>query len=140
MSELVLARDKKIELRSQAHHVTFSVLVGASGLTDAVIKEVDRALAAHGLIKVHVAGDDREERVEFYAKLADALNAARIQAIGKTLVLYRPVEEKKESAPERKAPVKKKRAPKKGQKAPTRAKKTRAGARSRVTKKKALTN
>ncbi len=139
MSELVLARDKKIELRSQAHHVTFSVLVGASGLTEAVIKEVDRALAAHGLIKVHVAGDDREERAAFYSELADALNAARIQAIGKTLVLYRPVEEKEEPK-ERKAPVKKKRAPKKGQKAPTRAKKTRAGARSRVTKKKALSD
>ncbi len=139
MSELILPRDKKIELRSQAHHITFSVLVGASGLTDAVVKEVDRALASHGLIKVHVAGDDREERSEFYATLADTLNAARIQAIGKTLVLYRPLEEKEEK-PEKKAPIRKKRAPKKGQKAPTRAKKTRAGARSRVTKKKALSD
>ena len=139
MSELVLARDKKIELRSQAHHVTFSVLIGASGLTDAVIKEIDRALASHGLIKVHVAGDDREERAEFYAKLADELNAARIQAIGKTLVLYRPVEEKEESTKQI-APKKLKRVPKKGQKTPTRAKKTRAGARRRVTKKKALSD
>ncbi len=139
MSELILARDKKIELRAQAHHITFSVLVGASGLTDAVVKEVDRALASHGLIKVHVAGDDREERAEFYAKLAGTLNAARIQAIGKTLVLYRPVEEKEEKV-KKDAPAKQKRAPKKNQKAPTRAKKTRAGARHRVTKKKALSD
>ena len=96
MSELILERDERLLRRAQAHHITFSILLGNAGLTDAVIKEVDRELSAHGLVKVKVPGDDREERARIYAELADKLGAARIQAIGKTLVLYRPIPEEKE--------------------------------------------
>lgn len=99
MSELILERDERLLQRAQAHHITFSILLGNAGLTDAVIKEVDRELSAHGLVKVKVPGDDREERARIYAELADKLGAARIQAIGKTLVLYRPIPEEKEDEP-----------------------------------------
>ena len=87
MAELILERDKRLELRGAAHHLKPVVLLGARGLTDAVEKEVERALDEHGLIKIHVPSDDREERDEIYTTLADKLNAARIQAIGKMLVL-----------------------------------------------------
>lgn len=45
---------------------------------------------------MHVAGDDREERDEIYHTVAAELGAARIQAIGKMLVFYRPPVEKTE--------------------------------------------
>ncbi len=142
MSELILHRDEKIKLRADAHHITFSVLLGASGLTEAVVKEIDRALTSHGLIKVHVPGDDREERTKIYEELADSLGCARIQAIGKTLVLYRPIPEKEEEPAKKPASSpRKKRSPKKGApKPPTHAKKTRAGTAKRTTKKKALSS
>ena len=108
MSELILERDERLLRRAQAHHITFSILLGNAGLTDAVIKEVDRELTAHGLVKVKVPGDDREERMRIYTELADKLNAARIQAIGKTLVLYRPIPDEKE-ATEGKSPERDKR-------------------------------
>ena len=76
----------RVELRAQGHHLQAGVLIGEKGLTDAVMKEIDRALTDHGLVKVHVAGDDREERSEIYQSVADPLGAARIQAIGKMLV------------------------------------------------------
>lgn len=97
MAELILERDKRLELRGAAHHLKPVVLLGARGLTDAVEKEVERALDEHGLIKIHVPSDDREERDEIYTTLADKLNAARIQAIGKMLVLWREPKEKKSS-------------------------------------------
>lgn len=96
MTELILERSERLALRSEAHHLTFAVLLGAAGLTDAVVKEVDRALASHGLIKVKVPTDDKEELQTIYEELADKCNAAKIQHIGKTLVLYRPPEEKEE--------------------------------------------
>lgn len=137
MSELILERDERLLQRAQAHHITFSILLGNAGLTDAVIKEVDRELTAHGLVKVKVPGDDREERARIYAELADKLGAARIQAIGKTLVLYRPIPEEKEAEP-----VKPVRKPTKrfAAKSPITQRKTRARKVGHVTKKKALSN
>lgn len=137
MSELILERDERLLRRAQAHHITFSILLGNAGLTDAVIKEVDRELSAHGLVKVKVPGDDREERARIYAELADKLGAARIQAIGKTLVLYRPIPEEKGDEP-----VKPARKPTKrfAAKSPIAPRKTRARKVGHVTKKKALSN
>jgi len=90
MSELILDRDQRLALRASAHHLRPVVLLGAAGLTEAVFKETDRALTAHELIKVRIPSDDRDEREEVYAALAGRLGAARIQAIGKLVVLYRP--------------------------------------------------
>lgn len=96
MTELILERSERLSLRSQAHHLSPVVLLGASGLTDAVLHEIDRALACHGLIKVHVPSDERAERVEIYAGVADKLGAARVQMIGKMLIFFRPVKDKED--------------------------------------------
>jgi putative YhbY family RNA-binding protein len=98
MSELTLTRDERLRLRARAHHLNPVVLLGAAGLTEAVIKETDRALAAHELIKVRIPGDDRDEREAICKQLAERLGAARVQAIGKLLVLYRPRPEEEEPA------------------------------------------
>ena len=76
--------------RSEAHHLDPVVLIGNDGLTTSVQKEVDAALHAHGLIKVRVFSDDRTKRETFFQQLADELNAAPIQHIGKLLILWRP--------------------------------------------------
>ena len=73
------------------------MLVGADGLTDAVLKETDLALKAHGLIKVRVFSDTRADREAALATLADRLNAAPVQHIGKLLVLWRPIPAKEKA-------------------------------------------
>ena len=80
MKEIILARDARLALRSQAHHLDPVVLLGANGLTDAVMKEIDRELTAHELIKVRVPTDDREERQAIYAEIAEKLGCARVQS------------------------------------------------------------
>ena len=65
-------------------------MVGGDGLTPAVKEEADAALKAHGLIKVRVFSDDRAAREAMLQELADELDAAPIQHIGKLLVLWRP--------------------------------------------------
>ena len=97
MSEITLSRDARLTLRSQAHHLDPVVLLGANGLTEAVMKEIDRALKSHELIKVKVPTDDREEREAIFAKVADELGAARVQMIGKLLILWRPAEDEDEA-------------------------------------------
>lgn len=90
--------------RADAHHLDPVVLIGGDGLTDAVKKEVDAALNAHGLIKVRVFSDDRVERERFFTTLADDLNAAPIQHIGKLLVLWRPMPDKEKAVDEDRKP------------------------------------
>ena len=82
------------EKRGDAHHLDPVVMIGAEGLTPAILKETDVALKAHGLIKVRVFSDDRANREAMLARLADELNAAPVQHIGKLLVLWRPIPEK----------------------------------------------
>jgi len=80
--------------RAAAHHLHPVVAIGGDGLTAAVLKEADGALNAHGLIKVRAFADARATRDEMLAKLADELNAAPVQHIGKLLVLWRPLPER----------------------------------------------
>ena len=59
-----------------------------------------RQLKAHELIKVRVPTDDREEREAIFVKIADELGCARVQMIGKLLVLWRPADEEEPTAEE----------------------------------------
>lgn len=90
--------------RADAHHLDPVVMIGADGLTPAVIKEADAALKAHGLIKVRVLGDDRTAREEIFGQLCDKLDAAPVQHIGKLLVLWRPKAEKARAEAEDRMP------------------------------------
>ncbi|OAJ58001.1 RNA-binding protein [Paraburkholderia ginsengiterrae] len=90
MPALKVSSDQRAELRSQAHALKPVVLVGAEGLTDAVLAEIKVHLAAHQLIKIRVFGDEREERIAIYEQICDQLNAAPIQHIGKLLVIWKP--------------------------------------------------
>ena len=87
---LKLSPAERSALRAEAHGLSPVVLIGEAGLTPAVMKEIIAGLNAHGLIKVRVFGDDREQRIQFYESICAELDAAPIQHIGKLLVLYRP--------------------------------------------------
>ena len=93
MPEVPLSPKERQALKARAHGLKPVVLLGNAGASSPVIKEIDRALASHELIKVRVPGDDRAERDTLFTKLADTLSAARVQAIGKLLVFYRPAPE-----------------------------------------------
>jgi putative YhbY family RNA-binding protein len=90
--------------RAEAHHLDPVVMIGADGLTPAVRKEADAALSAHGLIKIRVLGDDRAQREQIFQTLADELDAAPIQHIGKLLVLWRPLPDKPKTLDEDRMP------------------------------------
>ncbi|HET9820829.1 MAG TPA: YhbY family RNA-binding protein [Burkholderiaceae bacterium] len=91
MPALVLTAAARREHRAASHHLDPVVAIGAEGLTDAVTREIDAALKAHGLIKVRAFSDERDTREAWLARLADGLNAAAVQHIGKLLVLWRPI-------------------------------------------------
>jgi RNA-binding protein len=85
-----LSSEERRALRARAHALDPVVMIGDAGLTEAVVAETDRALAAHGLVKVRVSGDDRAAREAAGSDLERRLGCARVQSIGKVLVLWRP--------------------------------------------------
>ena len=104
MPQIQLTPAERKVHRAEAHHLDPVVMVGGDGLTAAVIKEADAALNAHGLIKIRVLGDDRAAREAMYLQLAEQLNAAPIQHIGKLLVLWRPQPQKEKAVDEDRMP------------------------------------
>ena len=100
MPQIQLTPAQRKVHRADAHHLDPVVMIGNDGLTPAVKKEIDAGLNAHGLIKIRVLGDDRVAREAMFQALADELNAAPIQHIGKLLVLWRPQPEKEKEKTE----------------------------------------
>lgn len=104
MPALPLTPTDRRRLRADAHHLNPVVLIGADGLTEAVKREAEVALSAHGLIKLRVFSDERSTREQIWAELCEGLNAAPVQHIGKLLVLWRPVAEKAKEVREDRQP------------------------------------
>jgi len=102
-----LTSAEKSALRARAHDLNPVVSIAESGLTEAVLKEIDTCLKAHELIKIRVYGDDREARAGYLATICEQLGAAAVQQIGKLLVVWRPLTEAEKAA---KNPVRHRRA------------------------------
>lgn len=89
---LTLTPEQRRFLRAQAHHLNPVVMIGDAGLSEAVLKEAERGLASHELIKVKSHSGDKAAREAQMAEICERLNAAPVQHIGKILVVYRPAE------------------------------------------------
>jgi RNA-binding protein len=87
---IALTPRERAHLKARAHALEPKVQVGQSGATDKVLAEIDRALAAHELIKVKILGDDRDARAEIAETIATRADAALVQSVGKVVVLWRP--------------------------------------------------
>lgn len=76
-------------LRGLAHALKPVILTGNKGITDAVLKEFAVALDHHELVKVKLGSDDRGERKQQVATLAERSGAELVQSIGKVACFYR---------------------------------------------------
>ena len=76
-------------LKGLAHSRQPVVMIGNQGLTAAVLKEIERGLDAHELIKVKAASDEPDTRRAWMEEICTATGAAPVQQIGKVLVIYR---------------------------------------------------
>lgn len=86
MSELT-AKQRK-HLRGLAHALEPVVHVGRGGASDELVRQVDRALAAHELVKVRFVGS-RQEKARLVAELCARAGAAAAGVVGHVAILYR---------------------------------------------------
>lgn len=85
-----LTEKQRRHLKGLAHPLKPVILMGNSGLTDAVVAETRRALGDHELIKVRLPGLDRAERDAALQRLAEQTSSTMVTRIGHVAVLYRP--------------------------------------------------
>jgi RNA-binding protein len=79
---------EKKKLKAQAHPLNPVVMIGQSGLTPAVIKEINLALDAHELIKIKIRAE-RDARSVIREQIGTETHAELIQSIGQVAVFYR---------------------------------------------------
>jgi RNA-binding protein len=82
-----LTVSERLALKSRAHALNPTVMIGNAGLTEPVLKEIAANLQRHELIKIRVMGDDRALRETMLADICTQLDAAPVQHIGKVLVV-----------------------------------------------------
>lgn len=96
---MTLTGKQKNYLRGVAHNLKPVVMLGAKGLTDAVLAEIDQALDQHELIKIKLATNSKAEKVALLAQISSQTNSQPVQLIGRIGVIYREAEEAKITLP-----------------------------------------
>ena len=84
---MTLSTKQKQFLKGLAHHLNPVVMLGNNGLTEGVLAEIDNALAYHELIKVKIAGADRETKRLIIDAILRETKASEVQIIGHILIL-----------------------------------------------------
>jgi len=84
----VKPQSKRI-LKSQAHSLKPIVMIGSSGLSEAVHSEIERALNDHELIKVRISHEESAVRKAMSDEISKTNRAELIGAIGHIIILYR---------------------------------------------------
>ena len=87
---MVLSEKHKRELRARGHALKPVVTIGSAGLSKAVMRELDLSLTHHELMKVKIAGSDRDQRAVIISSLCEGLGAELVQSIGHMALIYRP--------------------------------------------------
>jgi RNA-binding protein len=90
---MALTEKQKKHLRRLAHPMNPVVMLGNAGLTDAVVAELNRALADHELVKVSARVGDRSARDAALDEMAARTSSELVQRIGHVGVFYRPRKE-----------------------------------------------
>jgi len=84
-----LSGNQRRHLRALAHPLKPVVQIGNAGVTAGVLREIDRALETHELVKVRVS-DDCPVEIDEAGRLVEKETRSELaQIIGKILVVYR---------------------------------------------------
>ena len=84
------SKQRKI-LEKYAQPLQSVVIVGQNGVTEAVEKMTDAALAAHELIKISF-NEFKDEKRDLAVSLSEACSSVLVRVIGNKAILYRPAE------------------------------------------------
>lgn len=84
-----LSNALKKQYKAIAHNLKPVVMIGDKAITEGILKELDRALTDHELIKVKINIGDRDDRKAIIDELITQTESTLVQQIGKMAVLLK---------------------------------------------------
>lgn len=93
---MTLSEKQRKHLRTLGHALKPVVMIGAKGLTESVLQELDQSIEHHELMKIRISVGDRDARDAIIAELCERSGAELVQRVGNIALLFRP--RKKNSA------------------------------------------
>ena len=89
-SVLNLTNQQKKYLRGLGHALNPLLLVGKDGISEGFLKQLDKVLLDHELVKVKILQNAPMSKEEAESQLLKKVQATLVQRIGKTFLLYAP--------------------------------------------------
>lgn len=77
------------DLKGKAHKLNPVVYIGSKGLSENVLNEIDIAIKAHELVKIKIAGVEKEERMALIEEIVKTTHSELVQTIGAIAVIYK---------------------------------------------------
>ena len=88
-----LTTSQKKYLRGIAHNINPMIIIGANGVTESLMKELESTLEHHEILKIRMASADRDDRKQIVDYILEQTGALLVQSIGKICVIYRQSDE-----------------------------------------------
>lgn len=89
----MLTGKQRSYLRGLANPIDAIFQIGKSGINDNLVRQVEEALEARELIKIHVLESAEGDVRELCEALCERTGADPVQVIGRRFSIYRPAEE-----------------------------------------------
>jgi RNA-binding protein len=83
-----LTPEQKKYLKSLAHSIQPTVMIGKEGLTSLLLKEVSRTLTSHELIKIKFI-QSKSDKATISQDIADECKALVVSVVGNMAILYK---------------------------------------------------
>lgn len=88
-----LTINQKKYLRGIAHGLNPMIIIGANGVTDSLMAELEITLNHHEILKIKMAAAERDDRKAIIDHIIKATGSLLVQTVGKVLVIYRQNED-----------------------------------------------
>ena len=89
MDASTLPGAQRSRLRGLGQHLEPALKLGRSGVTPEFLGELEKLLQAHELVKLRLAGADRDERTALCERIAQEARCACVGAVGHTALFHR---------------------------------------------------
>ncbi|MGD8566704.1 MAG: ribosome assembly RNA-binding protein YhbY [Gammaproteobacteria bacterium] len=88
-----LSNKQKKFLKGRAHSLKPVVIIGAAGVTEGVITEIDNSIEHHELIKVRLNASSHDQQQAMVGTICEKVHAELINTIGHVAIFYRPAKQ-----------------------------------------------
>lgn len=88
-----LSKNQVKFLKGIAHGLNPIIIIGANGVTESLMEELEKTLDHHELLKIKMASAERSDRKEIIDYILQNTGAQLVQSIGKTVVIFRQNED-----------------------------------------------